>query len=120
MTVFATFVATTLVCGAQADEDPCRLPDWFEHNRVQAHSEHGLELALRLTPEGHARVIRETGAEVLTRIYLTRDEGAWWPSRVGEVHPLIGERELPIEKTADGWRVSVPTFPINACVVAEY
>jgi len=88
-------------CFAQKVPDtffpPYCLPEWFERNRVQAHSEHGIELALRLTPEGHARVIREIGAEVLTRIYLTRDEGAWWPSRVGEVHPLIGGRDFAQE-----------------------
>ncbi|MFC1596955.1 hypothetical protein ACFL5Q_03310 [Planctomycetota bacterium] len=86
----------TLSVGA-AETDAFRLPDWFEKNRVQAHSEHGIELALRLTPEGHARAIRQTGADVLTRIYLTRDEGAWWPSRVGEVHPLVGDRDFARE-----------------------
>ena len=80
-----------------AETAPFRLPAWFEGNRVQAHSEHGIELALRLTPEGHARAIRDVGAEVLTRIYLTRDEGAWWPSRVGEVHPLTEGRDFAQE-----------------------
>jgi len=93
----AAILVTLSLGSARADEDPFRLPDWFEQNRVQAHSEHGIELALRLTPEGHARVIRQMGAEVLTRIYLTRDEGAWWPSRVGEVHPLIGRRDFARE-----------------------
>jgi hypothetical protein len=82
---------------AAGEPDPFRLPDWFEKNRVQAHSEHGIELALRLTPQGHARVIRNVGAEVLTRIYLTRDEGAWWPSRVGDVHPLVQGRDFARE-----------------------
>jgi hypothetical protein len=27
---------------------------------------------------------------------------------------------LPFEKTANGWRASVPEFQINACVVADY
>jgi len=80
-----------------AETDSFRLPEWFEKTRVQAHSEHGIELALRLTPEGHARAIRGIGAEVLTRIYLTRDEGAWWPSRVGEVHPLTEGRDFARE-----------------------
>ena len=88
-------MATRPVAGAETH--PFRLPEWFEENRVQAHSEHGIELALRLTPEGHARVIRGIGAEVLTRIYLTRDEGAWWPSLVGEVHPLVGDRDFARE-----------------------
>ena len=82
------------VVSLRAQESSFRLPHWFETNRVQAHSEHGLPQALQLTPEGHARAIKKTGAEVLTRIYLTRDEGAWWPSRVGEVNPLIGDRDF--------------------------
>jgi hypothetical protein len=93
--VGVTAMATRSV--AAAETDPYCLPEWFEENRVQAHSEHGLELALRLTPQGHARLIRGIGAEVLTRIYLTRDEGAWWPSRVGEVNPLIGDRDFARE-----------------------
>jgi hypothetical protein len=82
---------------ATAEQDTFRLPGWFEGNRVQAHSEHNIELAVKLTPEGHARVIREMGAEVLARIYLSRDEGAWWQSKVGEIHPLIGDRQFAQE-----------------------
>lgn len=83
--------------GSASAAESVFLPEWFEANRVQAHSEHGIEVALQLTPEGHARVIRDIGAGVLTRIYLTRDEGAWWPSTVGEVHPLIGDRDFAQE-----------------------
>ena len=91
----------TIVCAicsvAAAQEDPYGLPDWFERARVQAHSEHSIQLAIELTPAGHARVIRQVGADVLTRIYLTRDEGAWWPSQVGEIHELLGNRDLARE-----------------------
>lgn len=73
------------------------LPDWIEENRVQAHSEHGLPHALALTADGHAKAIRSMGADVLTRIYLTRGEGAWWQSKVGEINALIGEREYATE-----------------------
>lgn len=73
------------------------LPDWFEQARVQAHSEHNLEIALRLTPQGHAEAIRSLGADVLTRIFLNMDEGAWWPSKVGEISPLIGDRDFALE-----------------------
>jgi len=95
----AILLTTVLACGAgaRAEEDPFRLPEWFEGNRVQAHSEHGLELALKLTPEAHAAAIRRLGADVLTRIFLSRDEGAWWPSKVGEIHPLIGDRDFAAE-----------------------
>lgn len=73
------------------------LPAWFEGTRVQAHSEHGIELALRMTAEAHAKVIRSLGADVLTRIFLNREEGAWWPSKVGETHPLIGGHDFAAE-----------------------
>ncbi|MGD8240291.1 MAG: hypothetical protein PVH68_17180, partial [Armatimonadota bacterium] len=89
-------VAASVASAADGD-DRFMLPDWFEANRVQAHSEHGLALALKLTPEGHSRAIRALGANVLTRIFLTRDEGAWWPSTVGEISPLIGDRDFAAE-----------------------
>jgi hypothetical protein len=73
------------------------LPDWYEDNRVQAHSEHSLRFALEMTPEAHSETIKSLGADVLTRVYLTRDEGAWWQSAVGEVSPLIGDREFARE-----------------------
>jgi hypothetical protein len=92
----AALIALSL-SAVHADDDPYRLPDWCEAARVQAHSEHSLQLALDLTPEGHARVIRKMGADVLCRIYLTRDEGAWWQSAVGEINPLIGKREFARE-----------------------
>lgn len=69
------------------------LPDWFENARVQAHNEHGIDVAAAAAPEVH-QVIRETGARVLTRIVLNRDEGAWWPSAVGETHELTQGRDL--------------------------
>lgn len=39
------------------------------------------------------------------------------PRRV--VEAVRGEK-LPFEKTETGWRVAVPEFQIDACVVAEY
>ena len=39
------------------------------------------------------------------------------PRRVIEA---VQGSELRLEKTASGWRASVPEFQINACVVAEY
>jgi hypothetical protein len=93
------FIMSVVLAGSTttAEQNSFCLPTWFETNRVQAHSEHSIQLALKLTPKGHARVIRNMGAEVLTRIYLTRDEGAWWQSKVGEIHPLIGDREFARE-----------------------
>ena len=72
-------------------------PDWYESNRVQAHTEHKLDAALRMTPQAHADAVKALGAGALCRIYLDRDEGAWWQSSVGEIHPLIGGREFARE-----------------------
>lgn len=68
------------------------LPDWFLENRVQAHMEHGIEF-WELAPEIHQR-IAGAGSEVLTRIVLDRDEGAWYPSAVGETHELAQDRDI--------------------------
>ncbi|HSW46036.1 MAG TPA: hypothetical protein VLM89_10745 [Phycisphaerae bacterium] len=88
---------TNIALPAQAEPPVERLPEWFEGNRVQAHSESSLEIALRITPEGHARSIRSLGAHVLTRMFLSIGEGAWWPTRVGRTNPLIGERDFAAE-----------------------
>ena len=76
------------------------LPDWFEHNRVQAHNEHPIQIAAEAGPRIHA-VIESVGAKVLTRIVLNRDEGAWWPSAVGETHELTAGRDLAKELIDD-------------------
>jgi len=52
-----------------------------------------------------------------TNVTITFARTLGQPTRVLEV---IRGRELPVEKTNDGWRVPVPLFQINACVVAEY
>jgi len=88
-------LAVMLVVGVSRGEDSTiTLPDWFEGNRVQAHHEQGLERTLEMTPEAEAQAVARLGAKVLTRIVLNRDEGAWWPSRVGETNPLIGDEDL--------------------------
>lgn len=76
------------------------LPDWFEANRVQAHNEHPIDIAASAGAEIHA-AIRAVGATGLTRIVLNRDEGAWWPSAVGEVHELTEGRDLVKELIDD-------------------
>lgn len=91
------FALCLLVAASSIGAEEIMLPDWFEENRVQAHSEHGLAMALEMTPLAHAQLIRSLGASVLTRIYLTRDEGAWWPSSVGETAPEIEGRDFALE-----------------------
>ncbi len=76
------------------------LPDWFEGNRVQAHNEHSIEVAVAKAPFIHD-VIHDAGARVLTRIILNADEGAWWPSAVGETHELARDRDVAVELIED-------------------
>jgi len=71
------------------------LPTWFEENRVQAHNEHGIEVAVAKAPYIHD-VINKAGVRALTRIILNCDEGAWWPSAVGEVHELTKGRDVAV------------------------
>ena len=76
------------------------LPPWFEENRVQAHNEHGIQVAVAKAPHIHD-VINRAGARVLTRIVLNCDEGAWWPSAVGEVHELAKGRDVAADLIDD-------------------
>ena len=66
------------------------LPNWFEANRVQAHFENGIQEDLAgLFQELHP-AIRSMGAHVLTRIFKTTAEGAWWPTAAGQTHEALG------------------------------
>ena len=76
------------------------LPAWFEENRVQAHNEHGIQVAVAKAPYIHD-VIGQAGARVLTRIILNCNEGAWWPSAVGEVHELAKDRDVAVDLIDD-------------------
>lgn len=72
------------------------LPDWFEANRVQAHCE-----MFRLQDESGGlqlhKPIADLGAKAVTLIVDNREEGAWWPSAVGETHPLAANRDVARE-----------------------
>ncbi len=72
------------------------LPDWFEANRVQAHCE-----MFRMQDESGGlhlhKPIADLGAKAVTLIVDNREEGAWWPSAVGETHPLAANRDVARE-----------------------
>lgn len=77
------------------------LPDWFESNRVQAHYENRIEEDLAgLYPALH-EAVRGMGAAVLTRIFKTVGEGAWWPTEVGRSHEALQGRDLAGEIVRD-------------------
>lgn len=77
-----------------AAESERALPRWFEEHRVQAHFENAIQDDLAgLYQELHPAV-HSMGAEVLTRIFKTTAEGAWWPTAAGYTHELLGGRDL--------------------------
>jgi len=100
MSVFLAVVSMGMTLLADPAAFKPDLPGWFEMNRVQAHNEHPIDIAASAGPQIHA-AIRAVGATGLTRIVLNRDEGAWWPSKVGEVHELTEGRDLARELIDD-------------------
>lgn len=70
------------------------LPAWFDGNRVQLHT--------RLGPGVYnkdkdlffdvGKDLRKMGATVFSRHIVSGNEGAWWQSTVGAIHPMAAER----------------------------
>jgi hypothetical protein len=72
----------------------------------------------RSTREPNARLNEGTlPPSPCTNVTITFVRTLGQPTRVLEA---VTGRELPFDKTSDGWRVQVPRFQINACVVAQY
>lgn len=93
-----------LVCtGNAAEEVPgdLVLPGWFEGNRVQAHFENRIEDDLAGMYGDLHGAVREMGAGVLTRIFKTTGEGAWWPAKTGRSHEALQGRDLGLEIVND-------------------
>lgn len=91
-----TFLAWPMGVAAAADAD-ADLPRWFEANRVQAHFENGIQHDLGgLYRELHP-AIKSMGSNVLTRIFKTVGEGAWWPTAAGYTHEALDGRDLGAE-----------------------
>ena len=72
------------------------LPDWFEANRVQAHCD-----SFKMQDDSGGlplhQPIAALGAKALTLVVDNLDEGAWWPSAVGETHPFAKNRDVARE-----------------------
>lgn len=66
--------------GWEKATNPYKLPDWFEGNRVQAHTR--LSLNWHKTPEfiNAAEGFKAMGAKVFTRHAKTGSEDPWWPT----------------------------------------
>jgi hypothetical protein len=82
------------IASLAAAEPGDTLPDWFEENRVQAHFENGIQHDLAGLFEELHPAIRRMGSHVLTRIFKTTAEGAWWPTEAGYTHEALDGRDL--------------------------
>jgi hypothetical protein len=78
------------------------LPHWFDGHRVQLHT--------RLSPNREksepelfyngGKYFQEMGAKVVTRHIVSGAEGAWWPSKIGEINPMAKKRN-PAKEVID-------------------
>lgn len=92
----ATHLLPALLLMAAEMLSAADLPDWFEANRVQAHCE-----MFRMQDESGGlqlhKPIADFGAKSVTLIVDNREEGAWWPSAVGETHARAANRDVARE-----------------------
>lgn len=86
------------------------VPDWFERNRVQAHYENRIEEDLAGMYGDLHGAVHSMGARVLTRIFKTTGEGAWWPTAAGLSHEGLGGRDLGREIAGDARARGLRTF----------
>ncbi len=82
------------------------LPLWFDSRRVQLHTRLFLRTA-GLDPDLFFKAgerFKAMGAHVITRHIVSSGEGAWWPSRYGDVLPEAVGRNLAQEIIDDAHR----------------
>jgi len=72
--------------GLAADEG-YQLPEWFDGNRVQAHTRLGPKYFKDPVFFSTAERFEKMGVEVYTRHAKSGKEACWWPSKVGECLP---------------------------------
>lgn len=89
------------VPGPMAAASGPELPQWFEQNRVQAHFENRIEEDLDGMYRDLHAAVATMGARVLTRIFKTTGEGAWWPTASGPAHESLAGRDLGREIAED-------------------
>ena len=74
-----------------------QLPSWFEASRVQAHTIIGAKYLTDARFLRFAEGFKTMGDRVLTRHVQGHHRGAWWPSKIGAVHPMAVNRNLAKE-----------------------
>lgn len=110
-------LATPLVT---ANEPEGTLPSWFEENRVQAHFENAIQHDLSgLYKELHP-AIHSMGSEVLTRIFKTTAEGAWWETKAGYTHEDLGGRDLGADIARDAHANGLKVFAYYRIMCDDY
>jgi len=90
----ALLLLASFAVSLRAAESERALPRWLDEHRVQAHFENAIQDDLAGPYQELHPAIRSMGAEVLTRIFKTTAEGAWWPTAAGSAHELLGGRDL--------------------------
>ena len=74
-----------------------RLPRWYDGCRVQAHTRFGAShMSLDVFFQAAAG-FRQMGVQTFVRHIQSHTQGAWWPSSVGTIHPLVQDRNLARE-----------------------
>ncbi len=99
-----------------------RLPEWFDAHRVQLHTRLGMGHARKNEEVFYnaAKYFKEMGVTVFSRHIVTGGEGAWWPSSVGEIHELAGERNIAKEIIEDAHRHGTKIIVYNRHVEDDW
>ena len=105
---------------AAADEPEIVLPQWFEENRVQAHFENAIQHDLSGLYRDLHPAIRAMGSEVLTRIFKTTAEGAWWETKAGYTHESLNGRDLGAELARDAHANGLKVFAYYRIMCDDY
>lgn len=112
-----------LVCTTNlipAAEPQTALPMWFEENRVQAHFENGIQDDLSGLYQNLHPAIRAMGSKVLTRIFKTTAEGAWWTTKAGYTHEELNGRDLGAEIARDAHSHGLKVFAYYRIMCDDY
>ncbi len=109
--------AANILAAAEPEGD---LPTWFEENRVQAHFENRIQDDLSGLYENLHPAIRSMGSEVLTRIFKTTAEGAWWTTNAGYTHAELDGRDLGLEIARDAHARGLKIFAYYRIMCDDY
>ena len=119
-TMIGWLVLTSAAGMLAAGEPEAALPAWFDENRVQAHFENGIQDDLSGLYENLHPAIRSMGSNVLTRIFKTTAEGAWWTTNAGYTHEGLDGRDLGREIARDAHAHGLKVFAYYRIMCDDY